>query len=469
MTPVRPFGGADFLMLLVVIGAAAGARAGYMMNCADNGNSPGPLVVQDAQPPLAGLPADTELRGQKDPTELQALANNLKEHHWFGSLAPFAPAEEQTAHVAPGYPWLLSLADRYAEPVVADRRVRWVQVGLGALTAGLYFLFARRAFNSRMAATLAGLLCAVYPFWVINTAAIDDGVLASFLLAAILFLGARAAQTSGPFASLLYGLALAGLALVRAATLPFAFVALGWFLLYSRRLHRGWVCALVAFLGFGTGIAPWTVRNYRLFHEPLPVVSSLHLHLWLGNNPRATGGPASDAISEGAPTDELAAIKNQAARYDRLGPIWWQTVREQPLATVQRRMWAALYFVFGETWFKENRLAEERATDGQPMPTWLAANYALILAASLLAILVFGLLGWRWTYGWAEQAMPSSLALIWIPLPYVLGHAEALHGPRLPLDGVLLCYAAFALACCIPGVGGQLLRGARGQRSEGDS
>ena len=46
--------------------------------------------------------------------------------------------------------------------------------------------------------------------------------------------------------------------------------------------------------------------------------------------------------------------------------------------------------------------------------------------------------------------MPLSLAAIWIPLPYVLGHAEALSGPRLPLDGVLLCYAAFALACLLP-------------------
>ena len=27
-----------------------------------------------------------------------------------------------------------------------------------------------------------------------------------------------------------------------------------------------------------------------LIKEPLPVVSSAHFHLWIGNNPRATGG-----------------------------------------------------------------------------------------------------------------------------------------------------------------------------------
>jgi hypothetical protein len=56
--------------------------------------------------------------------------------------------------------------------------------------------------------------------------------------------------------------------------------------------------------------------------------------------------------------------------------------------------------------------------------------------------------------------MPSSLALIWIPLPYVLSHAEALQGPRLPLDGILLCYAAFAIVYVIPPLGANLWLGA---------
>jgi len=46
--------------------------------------------------------------------------------------------------------------------------------------------------------------------------------------------------------------------------------------------------------------------------------------------------------------------------------------------------------------------------------------------------------------------MPSSLAMIWIPLPYILSHAEAPSDPRLSLDGVLLCYTAFALAYLLP-------------------
>jgi hypothetical protein len=75
-------------------------------------------------------------------------------------------------------------------------------------------------------------------------------------------------------------------------------------------------------------------------------------------------------------------------------------------------------------------------------------------------MLALGVLGWRWTYGWRWESMPSSLAVLWVPVPYLLSHAAALSGPRLPLDGVLLSYAAFALVCLVPGYGGNLLAGA---------
>ena len=76
-------------------------------------------------------------------------------------------------------------------------------------------------------------------------------------------------------------------------------------------------------------------------------------------------------------------------------------------------------------------------------------------------MIFFGLLGWRWTSKFSLQAMPTSLALFWFPLPYIIGHAAGLVGPRLPLDGVILCYAAFALACFVAPYRSGLLRSAR--------
>jgi 4-amino-4-deoxy-L-arabinose transferase-like glycosyltransferase len=464
----------DLILFSLVVAVAAGARAGYLLGMADRAHSDGPLVVQAPSPRLSGLPPGTEFNGSSAPTEQDALVHNLKEFRWFGSLAPFADQEERTAHTSPGYPWLLAMLGRLVSAPNDAALARWIQCGLGALAAGLYFLFARLAFRSRPVATLAGLLCALYPYWIINTAALNDGTLTAFTLAAALCLGALASQTGGAFASLLYGLALAGLALLRAPLLPFAFVAVLWFLLRTRRLERGWLCALLAFLGFANGLGPWTLRNFQAFGEPMPLVDSAYLHLWMGNNDAADGGPQSEETmlatlaqrrgeSAASLRKELAAVP-QPRRYRSLAADVAGDIRDHPAETLRHRLEAGECFLFGATWMKYRRVAE--VADDANLPDWVARSYAALLLLVLLVLLPLALLGWRWTYPWRHEAMPSSLALIWIPLPYLLSHGELLHGPRLPLDGVLLTYAAFALACVWPATARKLFKGPRTEEAE---
>ena len=422
MSESRRWGLADLAALLLVLGLAAGSRFWYIAVAADGGE---------------GTPA-LEVQGSR-----------------ISALPPLADKEEKTADVSPAYPWLISLVSRW--DVSVDGAVRWAQAALGTLTVACYFCFARRAFQSLLVGFLAGLLAALHPFWIINTAELADGVLASFLLAMSLALGTRASQSGGAFASLLYGLALAGLAMTRAALLPFAVVALIWFLVRCRDLRAGWFCALLAVLGFGNGLAPWTVRNYREFGESIPIVDSAMLHLWMGNNPRATGGWLDEkslrASLPPARVQALLAEPNQARRYAALGEDVVEEVTNDPTAAIGRRLWAGLLFVFGENWFKHNNLGQSTSGDDiVTPPPWVSEGGEGALRASLLVMLILGLLGWRFSFGWRKQARLATLALIWGPLPYLLTHADFLSGPRLPLDGVLLCFAAFALACCLPGV-----------------
>jgi hypothetical protein len=443
MTEMPRFGLKDFLLLLLVLAVAAAARVGYLFVSLDNLADPAPLVVESTQ-------------GQSGP------AKDGKDLPWWLPQAPLEEEKEPTAHIAPGYPWLVgALAGTLDNPGTLAV-LRWAQCALGTLTAGLYFFFARRAFRSAAVATLAGLFCALHPFWVINTLELNDGVLACFLLGLALATGARGAQEGDALGSLLFGLALAGLALVRAALLPFGVAACLWFLFHCRKVQRGWLCALLAFLGFANGLAPWTVRNFRAYRELVPVADSMYLHLWTGVNDKADGGPQDEQVlRDSLPPErlqELLAEKNQAKRYNMLGKDVLDRVTEDPAGTLHKRLLAGQCFVFGRSWFRDGSLARAQAADR--LPWQIADNYALILEASLLGMLALGLLGWRWTYGWRAEAMPSSLAVIWIPLPYILSHAGELSGPRLPLDGVLLCYSAFALLCLVPGLGGRLLRGA---------
>jgi len=437
MTESRRFGSLDLSLLLFLIAVAAGARGWYLAQCADGGRNDGPIRVQDATPPA----------------ERESLVRNLREHGTFSGISPLAAEEGPTAHVAPAYPWLLSLAGLAPEP---ERAVRWVQVGLGALTAALYFLFARRAFGSLLVATLAGLFCALHPFWVVSVAELEDGVLAAFLLGLAVWLGTRAGQSGGALTSLLYGMTLAGSALVRAALLPFAFVAALTFLWRCRSLPRGWLYALLAFLGFANALVPWTLRNYQVTGDVIPVVDSAGWHLWVGNNPDATGGP-----EPAAPRRSWEDVP-RAERSRRLADDVLAEVRRDPAATLNRRLWAGLAFVFGRDWLSDPSPWQPVASTSD-LPPWLAGSFRTILIGTLLGLLLLAFVGWRWTYGWRRAATPAMLAVIWVPLPYLLSHADRLVGPRLPLDGVLLCLAAFTLVALLPRVGKRLRAGLASQ------
>ncbi len=447
----------ELLLLVLVLAAAGGTRAWYLTTCADHGRTPGPLQVQGHSPRLA-YPPGTRFRNQGKPEELDALIENLEKYHWFGDLAPLADKEEKTAHRAPGYPWLVATVGGWLND--SDRLVRWAQVVLGMLTAGCYFFFARRAFRSGLVGFLAGLLCACHPYWIINTAELNDGVLATFLLAAGLALGTRGSQEGGPFTSLLFGLSMAGLSMVRAALLPFYSLAVLWYLLRCRKLKKGWFAALLAFLGFANGLGPLAVRNFQEFGQLVPVADSTCWHLWMGNNPQASGGfidePTLRQVLGKKRVGELTSESNQAARYNHLGFEVLEEVAGDPGNTLGRRLWAGLYFVFGEVWFKENRL--DLAAAGT-MPPWLEETNLGLLHGSLLGLLLLGLLGWRLSYGWRKSGRLAALAAIWVPLPYLLSHAEYLAGPRLPLDGVLISYGAFTLAWLVPGAGRALRKG----------
>lgn len=453
MTEPRPFRFADLLLVLLVVAAAGGARAWYLSACADGGQGPGPFAVQGSSP----APGE------------ETLLTRLREENSFTGRAPLGTTEERTAHVAPGYPWLRAAVAR----VTTDEAWawRWGQAALGALTAGLYVLFARQAFGHRLVALLAGLLCAFYPFWIVNVTEVGDGALTSFLLALALWLGARCGQAGGAFGSLLYGLSLAALALVRAALLPFAFVAELWYLARCRSLPRGWLYALLAFLGFANGLVPWVVRNFQATGDVVPIVDTLYLHLWMGNNPRATGSELTEAdllsaLAESrgeertALAERLAALP-QTERYGHLAGDVVAEVSRSPEAVLRQRLFAGSAFLLSGKWSADRRPWQDTGTT--TAPPWLLDLMPALFYGALLLILVLGVVGWRGTHAWRERAMPSSLALVWVALPYLLTHAEMLHGPRLPLDGVLLTYAAFAVVSVLPRVGQGLWQGREGE------
>jgi len=112
MAAIRRLDVVDLVAFAVIVAAAAGARVWYLNTAADQASTSGPLRVQDAQP-MATSEEGREIRGRAAGTEMDALADNLKTQNKLLGRAPFASQAEETAHIAPGYPYFLSLLDRF--------------------------------------------------------------------------------------------------------------------------------------------------------------------------------------------------------------------------------------------------------------------------------------------------------------------------------------------------------------------
>ena len=188
MADLRRFGLVDFLLLLLTLALAGGARSYYLISCCDKGATPGPLRVQDVRTPLdqiggvqvvaspAGAGAGggaaprprrnaedghiKKLAGYGGVTDLDEIVRKFRTANKYESRTPVNPRSDDTAYTSPGYPLIVGLLARVLPDEKLETTIRWGQCGLGTLTAALYFLFARRAFGSRFVATLAGILCA---------------------------------------------------------------------------------------------------------------------------------------------------------------------------------------------------------------------------------------------------------------------------------------------------------------------
>ncbi|GIW79842.1 MAG: hypothetical protein KatS3mg105_1649 [Gemmatales bacterium] len=429
MTDRHHFGIFEYLVFVGVLSAALAVRIWYVCACADYGRSSGPIIVQLERP------------------ELVEYARNLSAGRGYGleEGGEFVPK----AHPAPLYAYLLSAIYDYSDSASAVRqRVRWLQCGLGGMTAGFLFLFARLIFRSLWAAGCAGFLAGFYPFWIANTTAIDDGALCCFLLSAACYLGVRSSLFQGSLSGLLFGSSLAALALTRAALLPFAFVGLVWYLARCQSQGRGGRLALAAVVGFAAALAPWTIRNYQVFRDVYPVVDTTYFHLWMGNNPQADGGPLN------VKPERLDLNERQQAQ-QVFNEVW-----SHPSKTLSRRLSAGLYFLLTVDWFRD----EEQPTseDSAPLlwrevaksewasinpPAWFDRYHRTILFLSLFFVYLFGFVGWRLSYRRRQDSGLLVAATFLLPLPYLVGHAEMLNGPRLPFDALWICYASFALAC----------------------
>ncbi len=202
--------------------------------------------------------------------------------------------------------------------------VRIVQAFLSAATCLIVYLLGKRLFGTA-AAKIALAACAIYPFFIYYSGAVLTETLFIFLLSLIMLSlsGKRFA-----WAGFVFGLGI----LCRSELIVFLIVSLaGMFIVMPAKdaIRRSLVTAAIAL----AVLAPWMIRNYRVFGEFVPLTTMSGYTFYEGNNPHnPTGGPGGalpfpDTRGMGE-TEKDRFLRHEAIAAIRANPgrmpaLWW--------------------------------------------------------------------------------------------------------------------------------------------------
>ena len=197
-----------------------------------------------------------------------------------------------TAYWPPGFPAFLALVS-FIDSSEMTAKLANLALYLGLMVFA--YLLAVEAFKSRAAAGAVALILAVYPTNTIFASIILSETLYTFLtlVSLWLLLKTRTKWWYGIIAGVIFGLA----TLTREVgwLVPMAAI-LGWW------WHDRLTGRLRSFAGLGLivnvamllTIAPWTIRNYVVFGQVVPISTNKGVNLYLGSNPDANGGNQPD-------------------------------------------------------------------------------------------------------------------------------------------------------------------------------
>jgi 4-amino-4-deoxy-L-arabinose transferase-like glycosyltransferase len=197
-----------------------------------------------------------------------------------------------------------------------------------------------------------------------------------------------------------------------------------------RRGHRWLLPGFVSLLALGAVLAPWMIRNYRIFHQFIPVRAGYGLELYLGNSGysehwanRTVHPNHNDAeLREYEQAGEIAYMahkRQQALDYIRAHPGWfaWMTGRR-------------IVYMWTGYWSFDRKYLTEEPLD--PPNVFVATTLTLLALAGLR----------RAFRVQPMVALRFALVLLCFPVAYYLSHPEAYYlRPLDPLIDILAMYA----------------------------
>jgi hypothetical protein len=358
----------------------------------------------------------------------------------YGFADPFRGHTGPTAWVPPLYPWILAADFRLFG--IYSALSAWVILAFDCVLNALMVIpvweIADRCFHRKVAVWSVWV-------WALYPAAIQYAVkwvwemtLSAFLFSWVIVLALRmrgvgerkddaAAPSVGNWA--MFGLLWGLIALTNPSLCLFLPVCGVWILLGVQRrslLPRQIAAAVLSACVFIGCLAPWTYRNWRVFHAFVPVRANLGVELYLGNGPDATGflmeydHPFQDPVQLRLyrQTGEIAYAKMR-------GKLAKQWIRNHPgrFASISLKrlyfFWAGVPHPTDEHWYN---------VVGRDL------NFQFTSIAGLLGLLLAlrRRVPAAWLFFWAFLLLPVTYYLVTV-------HARFRH-PLEPLMAILAVY-----------------------------
>jgi 4-amino-4-deoxy-L-arabinose transferase-like glycosyltransferase len=367
------------------------------------------------------------------------IAHSLATGHGFSS--PFRVDTGPTAWMTPLFPLLLAGIFRVFGAYTFHAWAATVLLNISCCTlACIPIYYVGKRIGGIALAARAAWLWAIFPNAILMPVeSMWDASISALLVATVLWATLALAESQRLRNWCAYGV-LWGAALMFNATLAalFPFLA-GWLVYRARQQKREWfkpTAAAVAIIILCC--IPWTIRNYRVFHQFVPLRSVLGLQLWLGNNDQ------TQDIFRG----DLHPIYNAAERekYISLGEI----------AYMQQKKQDAITYMFSHP-AREAHLILYRTiaiwSGGTPYPfedfigtpslrfrTVLAFNLVAALGTLCGIIILF------------RERSPFAVPITAFPLIYPWAYYLTLALPRyrLPIDPIVMLLLAISVLRLAP-------------------
>ncbi|MGB9104694.1 MAG: glycosyltransferase family 39 protein [Terriglobales bacterium] len=306
-----------------------------------------------------------------------------------------------------------------------------------ALTCWPIYYAARRGFGERVALG-AAWAWAFFPHAIYLSAYLIWDQNLTTLLLSLLFLAALHLETSTNFWAwagfgLLWGLAALTNPIVL-AVLPFL---VGWICYRHRREGKMWFLpACAAGVMLIASLAPWMVRNYRDFHQFIPLRDGFWLEMYAGNT-----GANSDFKAEWA---HPAGSPSEWQEYRRKGELGYIAGKHQlAVAYIKTHLEWFVITTLRRTCFVWTGIARLPGTrlslDFDPDEPFSLLN--ILAYTTLTVLMLLGLL--RAIRERNGAAVPYVLLLLALPLVYYITHPDLRF--RHPMDPAAVILAVYAV------------------------